>query len=225
MIVVEFRLDHPVLREALAEVPGMRVEWEQSNAIDESRVRMLVWAVGDDFDAFEDALENDPTVESPRRVAEVGDRRLYQTELINEGLDASIYPILVEEGGVVGRVRATHEGWEYRVAFPIHSSVDRFFARCERHNIQYEIHRLRVDGEERDADFSVLTDEQAEALDAAMHCGYFEVPRECTLQDLSHRLDISDSAVSQRLRRGIKSLIQENVDRGEGTDRLTLRKP
>ena len=46
---------------------------------------------------------------------------------------------------------------------------------------------------------SILTDRQYETLKLAWDHGYYEVPRRTDLQELSDRLGVSRSAVSQRL--------------------------
>lgn len=56
-----------------------------------------------------------------------------------------------------------------------------------------------------------LTRGQREVLVAAMERGYFEVPRRASLVDLGESLDISDSAASQRLRRGLSELISSTL--------------
>ena len=48
----------------------------------------------------------------------------------------------------------------------------------------------------------LLTDRQREVLDAAIRNGYFEVPRECTLEELAATLDADKSTVSTVIRRG-----------------------
>lgn len=219
MIIVEFQLDHPILRHTLECVPDVRIEWEQSDAIDESRVRILIWAEGDRLEEFESAFEDDPTVTSPTLLAEVGSRRLYQAELANEGLDTSLYPLLTREGGVIRELTSVGTTWEYRLAFPNHQTVDRFFDNCRMHGIPFEIHRLYTEQDAVDPAGPRLTEDQREALAAAVECGYFEVPRQCTLAGLSDRLGISDSAVSQRLRRGINVLVERNlVDSADAAD-------
>jgi cytidyltransferase-like protein len=52
-----------------------------------------------------------------------------------------------------------------------------------------------------------LTNDQEQTLTTAYERGYFAIPRGTTIQELGEALDISDSAVSQRLRRGEESLI------------------
>ena len=142
MIIVEFELEHPVLKEALSQVPEMEITWERSDAIDDRRVRILVWAAGGNFEAFESAVEEDPTVATPSRVIEVRDRRLYQTELVGEGLRTSIYPLMVEEGGVIQNLTASQEGWRFRAAFPDRASFDRLHEYCRDHEIAFDFIRL-----------------------------------------------------------------------------------
>ncbi len=64
-----------------------------------------------------------------------------------------------------------------------------------------------------------LTDNQREILLLAYEAGYFDVPRDITQDDLAERLDVTDSAVSQQLRRAISMLIAATLenDRTAGT--------
>ena len=211
MIIVEFQLDHPILKEALNRVPAMKITWERSDAIDERRVRILVWAEGGDFEAFEAALDEDPTVATPSRVIEVGNRRLYQTELEGEGLRKSIYPLMVEEGGVIQNLTATHEGWVFRAAFPDRTSFIRFYGFCRENEIGFEFIRMYDEQEDADEPGYGLTAPQRETLIAAIDRGYFEIPRECLLGELGEYLGISETAASERVRRGVKRLILQTI--------------
>lgn len=49
-------------------------------------------------------------------------------------------------------------------------------------------------------DVSEITDKQLEALEAAVESGYYDSPRQADLEVLADRLDVSKSAVSQRLK-------------------------
>lgn len=61
-----------------------------------------------------------------------------------------------------------------------------------------------------------LTAPQREALLLAVHRGYYNIPRQCTTVELAEQLDISDQAVTERLRRAIVTLttntLLENED-------------
>lgn len=58
-----------------------------------------------------------------------------------------------------------------------------------------------------------LTDKQREALNLAVEYGYYDQPRDATLADLASELDISKSAVSQRLRSAETKLVKHALNR------------
>lgn len=59
----------------------------------------------------------------------------------------------------------------------------------------------------------VLTEKQRETLELALEQGYYDRPRESELEDLAAHLDISKSAVSQRLRGAELKLIKNALGR------------
>lgn len=211
MIIVEFRLEYPILRDALRCAPRMTVTWEQSDRTKDGRHQLLFWTEGGDFEAFEDGLEEDPTVASPSRTIHLGDQRLYQTKLKDEAQRTSIYPLLVDEASILRRVTATHDGWEFRAAFPDRAAFGRFRDFCREHDIRFNVHRFYEEREHPETPRFGLTGVQRETLITAVECGYLEIPRESSLADLSDEFDISETAASERFRRGVKSLIEYTV--------------
>jgi hypothetical protein len=207
MILTCIHVDHPLLRVSLQAVPEMEIEWEREDRNDGSE--MLFWAHGGDFGAFDTALEDDPTVTLSRSFA-VGDRRLYQVHLTDEGVETDLYPVVVETASLVRQANATHDGWRFELCFADRAALDRFVETCRGHEIGFEIVRLH---EWRDDDRSPfgLTGAQCEALRTALEVGYFEIPRESDLGDLGDRLGVSDTAASQRLRRGLSTLLERTV--------------
>lgn len=71
--------------------------------------------------------------------------------------------------------------------------------------------RTEVDGPERSADGVALTRKQREALASAIEAGYYEQPREASLDDLADELDLSPSGVSQRLNAVERKLVYERA--------------
>lgn len=63
-------------------------------------------------------------------------------------------------------------------------------------------------------DARLLTKAQDEALRAAVHAGYYRVPRPLNLHDLAGRLSISSSSLSERLRRAEGRVITRYVNEG-----------
>ena len=54
-----------------------------------------------------------------------------------------------------------------------------------------------------------LTPAQAEALEIALEMGYFEVPKAVTAEEVAAELDLSKSALLERLRRGQAALLRQ----------------
>ena len=104
--------------------------------------------------------------------------------------------------------------WVFRLQFPGYDSLSMFNHQCRERGIEVSlerVHRSAVAGEPRDG----LTPEQRELLATALEVGYFEVPRQTTLRELGDDLGISDSAASQRLRRGLSTLLADNLRAGK----------
>jgi len=205
MIAIEFRIEYPFLRHALGQVPQMTVEWVRNTAVQGDR-KMLFWASGDDFDRFEAAIEEDPTGRLARSIT-VGDRRLYQVEFVDAGdeVDRALYEVLLDTAGFVRSAIGTHEGWYCHVVVPDRDALARFFEASREQEIGYEVIRFYEMADAKTEDFG-LTDAQREAFEMAIDMDYYDVPRGCSLDKLSEQLGISDTAVSMRLRRAIRTL-------------------
>lgn len=211
MILVEFGLDYPILREALERAPEMEVTWKRSDQSEGGPHRILLWTEGGDFEAFEDGVEDDPTISTFSPVVKVGSQRLYKTELEEEGRRKSVYPLLVEQASILQHVTATHEGWEFRVAFPDRTAFGQFYDFCRSNDLGCDVYRFYEERGNADTPEFGLTDAQRETLVTAVDCGYLEIPRESSLADLSDHFGISETAASERFRRGVKRLVETTV--------------
>jgi hypothetical protein len=61
---------------------------------------------------------------------------------------------------------------------------------------------------------SDLTDRQFEAVVAAVDCGYYETPREGSVEDVGERLDCAPGTAAELLRRAERSVMQSVVSTG-----------
>jgi hypothetical protein len=224
MKIVEFEFDHPVLETAFERAPGVTLEWIKSDVKEQrERIQVMFWATGSDIEAFEGALEADPTVSAPQHAVSVADRRLLKFDLVGRGWKTSFYPLLVEVGGVIQSLSATAEGWQARIAFPDDSSVSRFFEYLDGIDITFEVHRIFDERGAGHRDAFGLTRAQIDALVAAVEVGYLDVPRTGSLQDLGDALGVSDQAASERVRRGVKQLVEETVQLEQAASPPTKR--
>jgi predicted DNA binding protein len=81
--------------------------------------------------------------------------------------------------------------------------------RCREADVGIELTRLAPESGPNEHDG--LTDAQRDILLLALEAGYFEEPREASLEDLAAELDISRQAVGTRLRRAYANLIEHSL--------------
>jgi len=100
----------------------------------------------------------------------------------------------------------TKEGWDFEVRGESREAISDFRTNCQAHDIPIEItavHQLLpIQGDDYE-----LTDTQREALVLAYERGYFDSPREASLEDIAAELGITQQSLSSRLRRGHRRLI------------------
>lgn len=208
MLVVEFRVDSPILGDALDQAPGVKVSHEEQYLTDGDIV-MMFWAAGEDLDGFEDALAADPTVSDPVELARTDGRRLYRVTFTERGESAATFPSWSEFDISLLDSTATADGWEVRMRMPDRDSLRQYRDLCEEQDLGFELVSVYERSEAPDVTSGGLTMDQREALVTARRLGHFEIPQQATLADVADQLGVSSQAVSERLRRGIATLVDE----------------
>lgn len=125
-----------------------------------------------------------------------------------------VLPVMSDTDAVALDVAREADTWVFRLQFPASDSLSTFNHRCRERGVEVSLERVYQSsgaGEPRDG----LTPAQRELLATALEVGYFEVPRQTTLRELGDGLGISDSAASQRLRRGLSTFLADNLRTGE----------
>jgi len=218
MITVEFETDNPILREARQSVPDMSITIETEQAPDAGTsepIRLLFWAAGGDYEAFECALDADPTVTAPKVLADTGTSRLYRVVFTDDGMTLTAHPIWVELDGTFLHAESTDAGWFVRMRFPDRSAIIEFQSWFDDHDFPFVVLGIYEEDKVQEIGLGTnLTDIQRETLITAFEAGYFNVPRETNLLGLADELGVSDSAASQRLRRGLAKLIKYELIQG-----------
>lgn len=213
-LIADFYLETPVLRTALAAVPEMQVSIEQQTLRDSKPFALAFWASGDDFEAFEAALADDPTVRDAAVLAEMDDQRLYQVELTKEGEARMTYHSWADLDAVFVSAERVGDGWRVRIRFPDRECLREYVEYCEAQGLTFDLRQL-YDARGREHDSFGLTDRQRETLQTATEMGYFEVPRQVELEDLAAVLGVSRQAVSERLRRATGALVRATISRDD----------
>lgn len=198
------------LAETLQTLPEVSVECERIVAGPNETVMPLIWVRETTQSAFEDAIANDPTVTDDRLLA--GEEGTWLYEMRWTANVQLVLDILTNATALVLDAVGTVDGWHLRVLFPDRDALTSTNEFCDIHNLTFEITTVRTLDPEPSHHLNPrigLTDAQYETLTYAYKQGYFEVPRRATLSDLASGIEISHQALSERLRRGHKALIED----------------
>lgn len=193
---------HP-MGKFLDEYPGVSVDVERIVPVGGST--HYVWISGEDYEDFIEELREDPGVGDLVTVDELPDRVLVRFDW--ERVVSPIFRLADDVGAIPMGVRRTREGWAIRLRFSDRDDLGTFSEGVHNRGVPLELRQTyEPNGGTRAANFG-LTRTQVETLARAYDAGYFEVPREITLAELADELGISEQAVSERLRRGLRALL------------------
>ena len=207
-VVAEFVIDRPNYAAVLDELPEMRLLVEGMTACDCDTVLVTVWVEGDDFETFEPGLEHEEAVQTIEALSEqIDDRKLYQLRL---SAAATTYWEWTSLGGVLLACTLDGDGMWMRMRFPDRDALAACRDDCTKRDRSFALHELRTTTDGPDSGPNGLTSTQEELLTEAVDEGYFNIPRDTTMNELADSFDISNQAASERLRRGISNAF-ENV--------------
>lgn len=168
-----------------------------------------------DFEAVESALEADHTVDNFSVVLEMPSQRTYRIEYTDDA--KLITPLITERGGLTLESKSYLNGWILQLQLEGHDVLYELDEYANAEGIRFDILDLKQNDTLDDRSDLGLTASQIEALVAAYRNGYYDEPREISMEELASLLDISCTAISGRLRRGSGRLIEEvliDEDRG-----------
>lgn len=214
-LIAEFRVRSSplVLGETLDAVPDMSLEIVQLTGTEQARPSLFLWATEGDFEAFETAMQDDESVCDIEKTSQFADKRLYRMR-VSETADLVGYPVWTDVGADKLGARFADGWWHTRMRFPDRDAFSTVRERYASADVGFDLERLYRDSSPRRVE---LTEPQREVLRVAYDLGYFEVPRSVSMDEIAERLDISGQAVSERLRRGHRTLVGRHVGGGNPT--------
>lgn len=163
------------------------------------------WVRGTAVDDIEGAFSEHPGVKQIEFIDAVQDEYLLRVEWAVDYDD--VLTTLTETKIALIEAIGTNEQWTFEIRGDARSDIAAFQSRCRELDIPITLTELHALTPVETATEAALTDKQQEALTLAYECGYFESPREVTMEDLGEKLGISEQAVASRLRRGIKQIL------------------
>lgn len=211
--IAEFAISTPFMTQTLSAVPEMVLETEDLRSLPSGAWIYVFWAGGDDLEAFEAEMGRDSTVEGYTALTELDDRALYRVTLAEAGGDNVTTPLAAKHDIFFLSVKASRRWTRFRARVPTRQALFEHRDDCLERGLDFRLHQLfreeRLGGNGRGG--YGLTPIQRTTLRRALTAGYFEVPRETTLRELADEFDVSEQAVSGRLRRGLRTLLDHTV--------------
>jgi predicted DNA binding protein len=171
------------------------------------------WVTGCAFDAFGDALADDPTVEDSRTVATIGDRRLYRVETTSFPPDQPlVFPTFRAHDVTTIEARRDADGLHLHARFPSRDALDAFLDAADHIAATATVDRLYRETAPAES-ATGLTDRQRDALAAAHDAGYFATPSEATLAEVAEDFGVTAQTLSRHIRVAVEKLVADAVER------------
>lgn len=197
------------LRDTFESVHDAEFQTVRVVAHETGQLMPYIWASASDLDALHEALQADSSTEDVTRLATGDGRSLYQMTW-RAHMRVIVY-VLVEEQGTLLGAHGQRDQWEFRILFPDHDSVSATYDFCAEYGINLTIRRVNGVGDLVRHGGAELSEKQHEALVTALETDYYDVPRGKTLEELAGELEVSHQALSERLRRGHRALIENTL--------------
>ncbi|WP_254544122.1 helix-turn-helix domain-containing protein [Halomarina pelagica] len=162
------------------------------------------WVRGAEAEDIEASFESHAGVTGIRLIDNVDDEYLMRVKWEREYV--GVLSALGESDIALLSGIGTKDGWHFEVRGESQEAIGEFRTYCQEHDIPIKITALHAltpmqgDGYE-------LTATQREALVLAYQRGYFDSPRESSLEEVAEELGITQQSLSSRLRRGHRRLI------------------
>lgn len=212
-MVICTRLTVPIEEFALAEPlrrrPDVRLEFER--VVPLRAAASCIWVACTDAEWAERAVREDEAVAGVEVVEGVDDGVLLSVEWRPES--APLMDAFADAEATCLKGIGTGDGWQLTLRYPNREVFAESYRSCLNAGIDVNIESIHSTGRSVDHGVAaVLTEPQREALCEALGAGYFAVPRAITLEELAARLEISDTAASQRVRRGVASILTETLE-------------
>jgi predicted DNA binding protein len=209
IVEAEIPTDQFALRDAFDRLEAPEFEILRLVEHGEDRVMPFLWATARDLEAFPEVLYDDPSTDNVEVVAELEEEYLFRMEWTAH-IRVVLF-VLLEEEATVMNARAADDVWKLRILFPEHESVSATDDFCEEYDIDLTFERIYELSDSLRRGRYGLTEAQYDSIVTAFQRGYYDVPRETELADIAADYDVSHQALSERLRRGHRSLIETTL--------------
>lgn len=160
-------------------------------------------------DTFEQSVRRHSSVSDIQLVDSQGEETLYALDWdSSEG--SLLETALGMEAALLG-ASGTADRWQLEFRFPGHDVLSEFQAYYLDEDLSVSIERIYNPTKPEAGPWYGLTATQRETLTHAVEDGYYALPRKVSTQKLADEFGVSDQAVTERLRRGITTLVTNTL--------------
>jgi predicted DNA binding protein len=211
--VVEFTApgDSFPLGSVFKQFPELTVELERIVPTREGIIPYF-WVRGADEageEKIEAAFRDHPDLKSLELVDEVDDQYLLRVEW-KQDFQGLLKAIANTKVSLISG-QGSGDKWAFEVRSDDRDGVAEFQRYCRDHDLSIELTALHALSALKSGAEYDLTETQREALVLAYEKGYFNSPRESTLDDIAEELGITRQSLASRLRRGFNRLIKSTL--------------
>ncbi len=160
-------------------------------------------------DTFERSVGEHPSVNEIKLVNTHDGETLYSLDW--EPSDASLLRKILDLDAVLLGATGGADTWRLELRFPRHEALSAFQDYYTEENVDVSIERIYNPTKPDAGPWYGLTPPQRETLSDAVEGGYYSLPRQISTQELADSFDISDQAATERLRRGISTLVSNTL--------------
>lgn len=173
----------------------------------DTEVTPFLWVTGTGLDEFERSVRASDAVAELVALDRVDDDVLYRIAWTEP------------RDGIVGAIRAANatvleangnDQWTFCLRFADHGRLTEFYNYCTAEALPVHFDRIYTLTEDTPNGHRLdLSEAQREALVLAVRRGYFATPSETSLGELADELDITQQALSNRIRRGNEQILRK----------------
>ena len=159
--------------------------------------------------AFEAAASSDESINSLQQILDGDPGTMYRARW-GESVE-SLVQVYTKEGTSILKARGTADGWVLRIRFDDHALIGEFTSHLRDQGFSFDLIRLHEMSYTQTGSQFGLTPKQHEALVTAWQMGFFELPRETSMEAVADELGIRPQSLSDRLRRAQNILIGDTL--------------
>ncbi|GCF15310.1 hypothetical protein Harman_32450 [Haloarcula mannanilytica] len=163
----------------------------------------------EDRERLEEMLDTDPTVQSYELVDWTDQTGIYYIEHTPE--TKLISSVVTDVNGFLVHTETKGNGWLVRLLLPDRAALNTIWEYADENDISLDIIEIYGNTDTGGESSYGLTAEQRTALITAYENGYFGEPRDISLNEVAEEIGLSSTAMSGRLRRGMRNLVAATI--------------